>query len=140
MAREHYRVGGAARAAGVGVQTLHYYERRGLIGAAARTASGYREYGSATVRRVRAIKRAQTLGFSLTEIQELIGIAGEGRSAAEVGELARRKVEEIDTKLADLGRVRARLVDALETCRCGGDIGRCDVLAGLAPSLTQETP
>ena len=80
---------------------------------------------------MRGIKRAQGLGFTLNEIRELIGIAASGDSIAEIARLARRKLAEIDAKVAQLGAVRAALEDTLECCGCGGDLSRCDVIDGL---------
>lgn len=125
------RIGAAAAAAGVNVQTLHYYERRGLIRRPQRTPSGYRQYPPATVRSVRAIKRAQSLGFTLEEIQELARIRTRGGSARVVGELATRRLASIEAKIEALARLRDRLRDVLKTCACGGDPRRCDVLEGL---------
>ena len=85
------RVGDVACAAGVHVQTLHYYERRGLLPRPGRTAAGYRIYGPETVRTVRAIKRAQTLGFTLTDIRELMTPDGPPRARRE---LFARKMDE----------------------------------------------
>ena len=136
-----YRVGAAAEAAGVGVQTLHYYERRGLVAPQARTGGGYREYGEAEVRRVRAIKRAQALGFTLTEIRELIAIADARRPSRRVGALAQGKLAEIDARMKDLRRMRTALRGAVEACDCGGDLARCGVLDGLAePRPTTRAP
>lgn len=128
-----YRVGTAAAYAGVGVQTLHYYERERLIEAPARTAAGYRLYSREMVHRVRAIKRAQSLGFTLQEIRELIGIAEDGRPLAEVAEVARRRMADVDARIEQLQGVREALRNAVEQCRCRGDLSRCDVLAGLSP-------
>lgn len=125
------RIGAAAAAAGVNIQTLHYYERCGLIRRPPRSASGYRQYPPATVRSVRAIKRAQGLGFTLKEIQELTRLRTNRRSARSVGELARKKLKDIDDKIDALTRMRERLRETLETCACGGDLSRCDVLADL---------
>lgn len=115
----------------VGIQTLHYYEREGLIDRPGRTASGYRIYSERTLRRVRGIKRAQGLGFTLREIGELIGMAESADSIEEIARLTRRKLAEIDAKVAQLEAVRGALVDTLECCNCGGDLSRCDVIDGL---------
>jgi len=125
------RIGAAAAAAGVNVQTMHYYERRGLIRRPPRTVSGYRQYPPELVRSVRAIKRAQSLGFSLKEIQELTRIRIRGGSARVVGELAARKLASIEETIDALSRLRDRLREVLETCACGGDLRRCDLLEGL---------
>ena len=133
QAGQAQRVGTAAASAGVGVQTLHYYEREGLIRPPARTAAGYRLYSQETVHRVRAIKRAQALGFTLQEIRELIGIAEDQRPAGQVAEIARRRIEDIDCRIEQLASVREALQRAMEQCHCNGDLSRCDVLAGLSP-------
>jgi MerR family mercuric resistance operon transcriptional regulator len=130
--RESVRVGAAAEAAGVHVQTLHYYERRGLVAPRGRSSAGYREYGPEQVSRVRAIKRAQALGFTLDEIGELIGLAEAGRPSRRVGELAARKLEGIEEKIRDLRRVQRALRAVVESCRCGGDLSDCRVLDGLS--------
>lgn len=126
-----YRIGAAAKAAGVHVQTLHYYERQGLIAAPARSAAGYREYSPKLIGRIRAIKRAQHLGFTLREIKELTALRDEGRVSEELRELVGDKLAEIDDKIALLRKMRRALQVAAETCGCGGDLSRCDVLAGL---------
>ena len=130
--QQSYRVGAAARAAGVGVQTLHYYERRGLLSPRRRAGGDYREYGGAEVRRVRAIKRAQSLGFTLREVHELIQLAESRRSPGRVGAMAAGKIDEIEAKIRDLRCMRTELRRTLETCRCRGDLSRCDVLGALA--------
>ena len=127
-----YHVGAAASAAGVNVQTLHYYERRGLIQSPGRSPAGYREYGLRTVRRVRSIKRAQGLGFTLGEIRELMDLVEAGRPVSEVAELARAKLEAIDEKIEALVRMRDALRETMETCRCGGDLTCCDIVGALA--------
>ncbi|MDJ0866766.1 MAG: heavy metal-responsive transcriptional regulator [Myxococcota bacterium] len=124
------KVGQAARAAGISVQTLHYYERRGLIAAPPRTAAGYRVYEPSTVATLRAIKQAQTLGFSLREIQQLMALRERDHAPAELLELTQRKLEQIDEKIALLRRMRDALRATAEACRCGGDVAKCDVLAG----------
>ena len=125
------KVGQAARAAGTSVQTLHYYERRGLIAAPPRTAAGYRVYEPSTVATLRAIKQAQTLGFSLREIQQLMALRERDHAPAELRELTQRKLEQIDEKIALLRRMRDALRETAEACRCGGDVAKCDVLAGV---------
>lgn len=124
------RIGEVARAAGVNVQTVRYYERRGLLPVPRRAPSGYRLYEEETVRRLRAIKRAQALGFTLRDIKELISIHSR-RSAGEVREMVVGKLHEIDAGIRDLRAMRRALLDVAERCACGGDLSRCDVLEGL---------
>ena len=134
-----YKVGAAAAFAEVGVQTLHFYEREGLIEAPDRTAAGYRLYSREMVHRVRAIKRAQSLGFTLQEIRELIGIAEDRRPLGEVAAVAKRRIEDIDARIERLQGLREALCTAVEQCDCSGDLSRCDVLAGLSPDAPDST-
>jgi DNA-binding transcriptional MerR regulator len=116
------RIGELSAQAGVSQQTLRYYERRGLLPRAARRPSGYREYSSSAVRRVRAIKWAQGLGFRLGEVPDLIGIAGAHlqRRPARVRTLVRSKLREVDNALRELQSMRNALL-ALAACRCDGE-------------------
>jgi len=92
-----------ASQAGVNVQTLRYYERRGLLPAPARRESGYREYPSDAVRVVRFVKRAQELGFSLAEVETLLDLAAGGPDSCDLAqELATQKIGELDAKIATL--------------------------------------
>jgi MerR family copper efflux transcriptional regulator len=128
------RVGAAAEAAGVGVQTLHYYEREGLIEPPDRSAAGYREYDAGTVERVRAIKRAQGLGFTLREIRALIGVARDRGTIEEVRTVARGRLAEIDARMEELQRARDALTAVIAQCECDGDVDACDVVDGLSAS------
>jgi DNA-binding transcriptional MerR regulator len=122
------RAGEVAERAGVNVETLRYYERRGLLPEPPRTPRGHRRYDEDTVRFVRAIKEAQGLGFTLAEIEEYLRVAGRGRATASIALRVRMaaKIDEIDARLAGLHRVRddlARVVgcacDSLDHCTCG---------------------
>lgn len=100
------RSGEVAAAAGVNVQTLRYYERRGLLTRAGRTASGHRQYPARTVTLVRMIKNAQHLGFSLDEVAELIAA---GADPDQTAAIAARKLAEVDTQIARLTLIREAL-------------------------------
>ena len=120
------RIGDVARSAGVNVQTLRYYERRGLVVAGFRRHSGQREYDQGDVRRVRVIKAAQRLGFTLTEIQEMFDLSAHRRGTTDLHALAKAKVAEIDARIATLQAMRADLsavieaeCDSLTECSCG---------------------
>jgi MerR family mercuric resistance operon transcriptional regulator len=122
---EGLRIGDVAREAGVNVQTLRYYERRGLVAPAYRH-SGQREYDQSDVGRVRIIKAAQRLGFTLTEIQELFDLSAHRRGTGELRARATAKIAEIDTRIARLEAMRANLAmvevadcDSLFACSCG---------------------
>ena len=120
------RSGELAERAGVNVQTLRYYERRGLLAAPARRPSGQREYPPDAVDLLRAIKAAQRLGFTLAEIEELLDLSEHRRGPDELQRRARAKVAEIDAKIDQLTQMRQTLVavmaaecDSLTDCSCG---------------------
>jgi len=107
------RTAQAAAAAGVNIQTLRYYERRGLLAAPARNASGYRDYGPEAVQTVRFVKRAQELGFDLRDAEVLLGLAAGGPEACEAARaVAEDKIAELDRRIADLSAMR-RCLDGL---------------------------
>lgn len=120
------RVGDVARSAGVNIQTLRYYERRCLVVPPFRRHSGQREYDEEDVRRVRIIKAAQRLGFTLAEIQEMFDLSAHRRATGELHARALAKVGEIDARIAALQAMRADLTavvdaecDSLTDCSCG---------------------
>ena len=108
------RIGEVAQATGVSVEALRFYERRGLLGRPARTASGYRAYDAAVIERLTFIKRAQSMGFSLDEITEILEMRGRGEApCVEVRATARRKLAELDERLRELRRYRSELARTL---------------------------
>jgi MerR family mercuric resistance operon transcriptional regulator len=108
------RIGEVAGATGISVEALRFYERRGLLGRPARTASGYRAYDAGVLERLAFIKRAQAIGFSLDEIAEILEMRGRGQApCAEVREVARRKLAELDVRLRELRRYRNELARTL---------------------------
>jgi Hg(II)-responsive transcriptional regulator len=110
-------IGEVATLAGVNVQTLRFYERRGLMDEPPRGVTGYREYPDDSVRRVRFIKRAQGLGFTLTEVQELLILRDDPKMPCKkVRQNARAKVDEIDEKLRRLRVMRSALKALLTSC------------------------
>lgn len=132
MSGDRLRIGAVARNAGVNIQTLRYYERRGLLRPPDRTASGYREYPSEAVRLVRFIKRAQDLGFTLKEVGELIALRdASGRRRAGVRALAEAKMRDIDRKLGQLQAMRGALSTLVESCACGEARPACPILEAL---------
>lgn len=109
-----------ARASGVHLETVRYYERIGLMPAPARTPSGYRNYGPDHVRRLSFIRRAREIGFGIGEMEELLTLAEPGRaSCAEVQELTTTHLDEVHAKIADLQRLERILTSAL--ARCSGE-------------------
>jgi len=110
--RNRLRIGEIAQRSGTRIDTVRYYERLGLMGTPARTAGGYRAYSTVDLGRLQFIRRAKHLGFSLTEIRSLLGIAEEGHCQPlrrQVAELLRAKIEECDAKLAELHSFKASL-------------------------------
>ncbi len=111
------RIGEVAAEAGVNIQTLRYYERRGLLREPQRSPSGYRAYPADAVRVVRFIKQAQALGFTLDDIEGLLQLAaGEPRNCRAVRRIARTKIGELERKIAMLGAMRASLLHLVKTC------------------------
>jgi DNA-binding transcriptional MerR regulator len=108
------RIGEVSRRSGIGVEALRFYERRGLLGRPARTESNYRVYDESVLERLDFIRRAQAVGFTLDEIGEILAESADGRTPCRhVRELARRKLEELDSRLAELRRPRAELARTL---------------------------
>ncbi|MDP8017651.1 MerR family transcriptional regulator [Prescottella equi] len=124
----------AARA-GVNVQTLRYYERRGLLDEPPRSASGYRAYPADAVAVVRFIKRAQEHGFSLDEIEELLHLADGGPDDCQTArELAETKMANLAEKIADLQRMQQSLAELVTTC----ELPRTDRCCPLIQNLHDE--
>lgn len=118
--------------AGVNIETLRYYERQGIIPQPPRTESNYRIYSGDTVRRVRFVKRAQELGFSLKEIRELLSLrAGGTLECAEVRDRATGKIEEISEKIRALEAMREVLQGLVAACSSDGAGPECPILEAL---------
>jgi len=128
------RIGKVAAQAGVNIQTLRYYERRGLLPEPDRGNSGYRDYGPDTVRLLRFIKRAQELGFTLREIEDLIELRQSPRRGAEVRALAASKVEDIQRRIRHLKAMRKALGGLVEACDCEGGTLTCPIIEALDDS------
>lgn len=127
------KIGELARRARVNVQTVRYYERRGLLEEPARRASGYREYTATTLERLRFIRRAQELGFTLSEIGELLALRLDPHTtAAQVKARAQEKMAQIECKIDDLQRIQQALSHLAGKCRGGsGPTGECPLLDAL---------
>jgi Hg(II)-responsive transcriptional regulator len=111
------RTGQVAAEAGVNIQTLRYYERRGLLPEPPRRDSGYRSYGTKSVAVVRFIKRAQGVGFTLAEVEMLLHLAQGGPTDCEaVRDLAHEKVRDLDRRIESLHAMRVSLERLVETC------------------------
>ena len=111
------------------VQTLRYYERRGLLALPPRSSSGYRAYPSTAVRTIRFIKRAQSLGFTLEEIEELLGLAAGGPEGCDtVREIAGDRITDLDRRIAALTGMRAALAQLVDTCEMPRAQRECPIL------------
>lgn len=127
--------GQLARQAGVGVETLRFYERKGLLRQPQRRASGYRVFPEQEVQRLRFIKRAQQLGFTLKDIHELLALWEDpDAGSSSVKAKALSKVAEIDTKLRDLQEMKDKLVKLSRTCSGKGQARECPILLSFASS------
>lgn len=125
-------IGRLAKDVGVNIQTIRYYERLKLLAPTARMPSGYRLYGAAEVQRLRFIKNAQALGFTLQEIAELLNLRV--NSAARCGDVQRRaqaKLAQVEAKVHDLEALARALKDLLRVCRAGRPTDRCPILKSL---------
>ncbi len=118
-------ISGLGRAGGVGVETIRYYQRRGLL-ETPRAGDGVRRYGPEATRRLRFIRSAQTAGFTLEQIGELLALdAGQDRARAR--ELAQARLTELDAKIAELETARASLRRLAQACGAGGS-GPCPII------------
>ncbi|RME58569.1 MAG: Hg(II)-responsive transcriptional regulator [Caldilineae bacterium] len=125
-------IGKLAQAAGVNVETIRYYERRGLLPEPPRTPSGYRQYDAESVRRVRFIKEAQALGFTLEEVGELLALRVDAETTCEtVRRRAERKVAQIQEKIQALHQLQTVLEEMIDACAQGGPTGECPILETL---------
>ncbi len=122
-------IGKLAKEAGVNVETIRYYERRGLIKQPAERRGAYRVYPPATAARVRSIKRAQSLGFSLKEIKELMTLRLDERAmCGDVLVQTEKKIAEIDEKLRSLRAVKRQLTRLASACREEAPVSECPIL------------
>ena len=125
-------IGKVADRGGVRVQTIRYYERRGLLPKPARTASGYRKYSDEAVRRLQFIRRAQALGFSLGEIEELLSLRMQpGTTCGDIRKRARQKIATVNDKIEELQRIRDALGKLAAACKGQGPTSECPILEAL---------
>ena len=126
------KIGEVAERGGVNLQTIRYYEREKLLPEPPRLASGYRIYPDQTVRRVRFIKRAQEIGFTLAEIRELLAIRiNADRDSSDVRTLAQAKITDIERKIQTLHRMKEALGRITERCSGCGPASECPILESI---------
>ncbi len=126
-------IGAVARRAGVGVETVRFYQRRGLVRRPPRPDIGFRTYSEETVARLQFIRQAQVLGFTLREIGDLLALrVAPGTDCAAVRARAAAKLADVDGRLAELGRIRGALAKLVAACPGSGAVTTCTILGSLA--------
>lgn len=126
------RSGDLARASGVNLQTVRFYEREGLLPTPPRSRAGYRAFPDNSVGRVRFVKRAQELGFSLAEIRELLSLrVDRKRDRSSVRAIAQIKLEEIERKISSLQTIRNALQHLAQQCKGHGPADECPILKAI---------
>ena len=123
-------IGTLAKRAGVSIDTVRYYERGGLLAPQTRLASGYRRYSELAVARLRFIRRAQALGFSLKEVKELLALS-KLRDVARVRRTAQEKLADVEERIASLERIRKGLAGLIAACPGHGRAADCPILKAL---------
>jgi MerR family mercuric resistance operon transcriptional regulator len=131
MTQTDMTIGDVAEAAGVGVETVRYYERRGLISQPVRAVGGYRRYGGGHVHRIHFIKRAQDLGFTLEEIESLLELE-DGTDRRSIRRIAAKRLDETRRRIADLQRIERALGHLLHECEEHVRSPRCPIIAAIA--------
>ncbi len=132
-------IGQVARRAGVGIETVRFYEREGLLEEPLRRPSGYRQYSEQVVQRIHFIKRAQQLGFSLKEIAELLLLRVDAQtSCEEVQQRTEAKIAEVERKLIELQRMRQALLQVAALCTGQGPASACPMLDALEQQEMQD--
>lgn len=127
-----FKIGQAAKAADVGIETIRFYERRGLIDRPAKPDGGARQYDHEMVRRIRFVRQAQTIGFSLKEIAELLSLRTDpDADCADVRARAIVKREEVEARLAHLVQIRGALDGLIARCPGGGGVEACSILEAM---------
>ena len=139
MSTETLTTGEVADRANVNVQTVRYYERRGLIPEPPRSSGGFRQYSPEDVDRIRFIKRAQELGFTLDEAHELLQLSVTAEAdRADVRAVAEDKIDEVEEKIRTLQRIRDTSGDLVEACHGRGSTSECPILHALEDPTSEK--
>ena len=128
---EQLTTGHLAQLGAVNLETIRYYERRGLIPKPGRTAAGYRQFPPDAVRRLRFIKRAQELGFSLDEVRNLLTLE-DGQSCRATWAMAKTKLASVQARVADLRRMERLLKGLIAECESGKRPQACPIIRALS--------
>lgn len=135
QSRDNLTIGELAAQAGVGVETIRFYQRKALIAEPPRRAGAIRRYGAADVQRLRFVKSAQSLGFSLDEVAELLRLE-DGAHCRKASSLAEVKLTDIRRKLAELSRMESVLAGLVDACHVGRGKVSCPLIASFhAPDI-----
>ena len=127
------KIGELAKRSGVGIDTVRFYERQGLLPKARRLASGYRVYDPGDVKRLRFVRRAKALGFTLEEIRDLLALSDHrDDDIAALKGLATEKLADVQAKLAELNRIREGLETLVVACPGHGALAQCPILNALS--------
>ena len=135
---ENLSIGAFGKAAGVNVETIRFYQRKGLLPEPARPFGGIRRYGRADVARVKFVKSAQRLGFSLDEIAELLRLE-DGTHCLEASRMAEHKLQDVRAKLADLERMEFVLSELVHACHARKGNVSCPLIASLQSETALTT-
>ena len=131
MTEQSVTIAKAAEAADVGVETIRYYERRGLIAQPVSKRGTYRRYDSGHIARLRFIKRAQEIGFTLAEIEDLLRLQ-DGIDRRAIRQIASQRLEQVRSRIADLKRMEKALAHALHECETRSGAPRCPIIDSVA--------
>jgi len=135
---DQYTIGQLAKAAGVGVETIRYYQRRELL-PVPEVATGFRTYPAKLVERIRFIKRAQELGFSLDEIANLLMLEDSNDRQA-IRDVAQERLTQVQAKLADLHRMEDMLTQLIHQCASSAQQAQCPIIQALTSSKRDDLP
>ena len=136
--REPMTIGALARAAGVNVETIRFYQRKGLMPEPDRPRGSIRRYGAAELGRIRFIKSAQRLGFSLDEVADLLE-PEDGTHCLQAREQGRKKLDDVRARIADLKRIEAALADLVARCSARRGRVRCPLIDALHEAPARKT-
>jgi MerR family copper efflux transcriptional regulator len=129
----HLSIGVVARRAGIGIDTIRYYEREGLLPAPRRRASGYRDYDAGAIEQLRFIRRAKDLGFSLDEIRELLALSTDReRGVKGVKQRAQVRLDAVEQRIRELKRMQKGLKQLIAACPGHGALEHCPILRALS--------
>lgn len=132
-------IGRLAELAQVNIDTIRYYERQKLLPPAARTASGYRQYTQSDLERLRFVLRSKELGFTLSEIGDLLSLTGNRDSDMHgVKRKAEQRLEQVERKIAELRRVKRGLKKLIDACPGQGELKCCPIVAALSGDISKS--